>query len=1315
MKQHAGWFGLAVFSAAVIARAQSPEMPSSAVSASETHTNGMLRVSGEFINDGHYGWKLFDRNFNNKWLTSTNEKWALYQFANGDRWAVTNYVLSSGGDSPNRDPRIWRIEGANDLKGGSATDIAAATWRLVDAQEMAAQFPGRNAQYPFPCGSNATAYNAYRLTIDSTFGDNMVQIGDWMMEGNAGAAQFYDTALASKTDTSATFDARLAIYDANETFTAYALCAATDWGSDAANWPAGSDTLCTVQAGGVINLTLPGLTPDSPYVVRFHALNANGTIEAWTDAIPFTTYTSEPQVVTRPAEAVGARSATLSGDFIFAGGQPTATVTLYWATAAQTNNWFTASSYSFTPQTPALLTHNLTNLELATTYYFRHYAHNGTTGAWSSETLEFTTLGLPVFGTPVIAGFQDEVRVGIALTSIGAAADATVSLWQGASPATLVCVETWPATSAPCDYTFVTNITQGATQCFVFRADSILPNTPPSPAFVETEPLYVTQNNRVLTWKNPTQNTVWNTVAANWDASGTTTFTQGDSVVFNNPPNNTSVTLTQDIIADAVTMNMNANWTLNGAYTLDLHSGLNINARNANLFIDTPRVSGPGSLALNKGNLQFSNPANDYTGGTTLTEGRLTVRATADNATPLGSGDVTLGTANDPTATANLVLTRPNSATPFALNFAGDLAATGGNNTALITLDAADDAAAAISAHFNALGHEPGGSMVLTSTRNFSSNPGGINEYLFLDNPPAGIFPPWFVINRSGGSYATHDPARGVVRATLPINQIPYDGSPTRFEGLTLSADTSIDAADVWYTFNLNGRTLNLGKDGIAGMIVRGGANITNSVPASGGINLAGNELYLYNEQGDAYIRVPINGTVRKFGDADLNFSHSIPTTLHNQQGRISFRFNEPSLTTASALRGAGTYHTRDTATDIIFQGHDAPLRFHHLEMVGGTLTLTQGNSLIYGHAYLGPDASGYQGNSSHMVLRDTAQITINNIILGFNSRHNTLTVTGGATLTGTDQIEVGAYGPYNHMFINGNGAYILNCTYGSALRLGVNSGSLSNTVEVANNGRFTSTGGFYIGDGGSYNTFTARDNAAISIDSLIIGMSGSSRSNLLFIADNATFTTRGNLEVGANGSYNTLVISNGLFTSTSTSGESLRIGTHSSHSNRVELAGTGRFLLAGDARVGGSGSFNTLRVADDSLFTSRNLTLSESTSVARSNQVVFAGGKIICTNLYVNATSILSPEIQTDGLRNCALFRNVAIFANPTYLRPTAVRSALPGEYAVLHAENGITNNGLLFDPPPDQLDRWKWRISDDQKTLYIKLLAPRTLFMVR
>ena len=1328
MMRFKGVFNLAALSASIImlsaaaGRADSPEMPVGAVSASASHTNGMLRVSGEFPQDGHFGWKLFDRNFNNKWLTESSSGWAVYQFANGDRWAATNYIFSSGGDSDNRDPEVWRIEGANDLKSGGAADIAAATWRLVDSRTQAARFPNRDTQYSFSCESNNTAYNAYRLTIDDTFGANMIQLGDWMLQGNAGAARISDAALAAQTDTSATFGARLEIFDPNETFTTYALCSATDWGSDFANWPAGSATACSIPPGGVFEIALTELASDSSYVVRFYAVNANGEIEAWTDAIPFATFTSEPQVVTLPAESVGATSAVLSGEFIFAGGQPTATVTLYWATAAQTNDWLnSATPFTFVgdPPPPCLLSHAVTGLELATTYYFRHYAHNRIAGAWSAETLEFTTLGLPVFGAPAAASYQDEVRVGVALKSIGAASSATVSLWQGADPATLACVKTWPAASGPEEYFFATNIAQGATQCFVFRADSVLPNTPPTPVFAETEPLFATQNNRVLTWKNPAQNTVWDIASDNWnDGGASAVFKQGDSVVFNNPPNNSSATLAHDIDADSVAMNFSGNitWALNGARPLGLHSGLAVNARGANITIDEPRLRGPGGLAFKKGTLQISNPANDFAGGTSVAEGKLTARAIADSATPLGSGDVELGTADDPEATANLVLARAAGEDPFALNFAGDLIVAGGNNTALVTLEAGSDSSAAIAARFNALRQEPGGSMVLAPTRNFASNPGGSNESLFFDNPPAGILPPWFVVSRNGGSYAEYDAARGVVRHALPINTIPADGSPASLQGHTLSADTDIDAAEVWYTFNLNGHALNLGKDGIAGLLLRGGANITNSVPGSGGINLAGNELFLYNEQGDAYVRVPIDGTVRKFGDSDLNFSHSIPDVLHNQQGRVSFRFSEPTLATASALRGAGTYHTRETATDIVFQGNDAPLRFYRLEMVGGTITLTQGDSLIYDRIHLGPDASSYQGHPSHMVLRGDARLNATGpVILGFNSRFNTLTVTDAAALDGTSSLEVGAYGSHNSLFINGNGEYAMSSASAEALRVGSAGSGNSNLVEVSGNGRFTCAGGFRIGNSGSGNTFIARDNAFVSINSIVAGMEGSAARNRLLIADNAEFNTRGNIEIGANGSWNSLVISNGLFASASTAGESLRIGTHASHSNRVELLGAGRFILAGSARVGGSGSFNTLRVADDSLFSAQNITISESTSVARSNQVVFAGGKLVCTNFYLNATSILAPEIQVDGLRNCAQVRARATFAAGTVLRPTAVRNARVGEYAVLRAEGGIVNNGLMLDVPPAQLSRWKWRIGDNNTTLYIRLKDSATLLIIR
>src|SRR5204863_3398050 len=107
----------------------------------------------------------FDNTTGTKWLDfadnfpSTRQSWIQYQYANGARYAVSRYTVTSANDAsiyPARNPANWRLLASND--GG-------VSWATLDVQTNQT-FTGnfQKLTYNF---ANTSGYNLYRFQIDS--------------------------------------------------------------------------------------------------------------------------------------------------------------------------------------------------------------------------------------------------------------------------------------------------------------------------------------------------------------------------------------------------------------------------------------------------------------------------------------------------------------------------------------------------------------------------------------------------------------------------------------------------------------------------------------------------------------------------------------------------------------------------------------------------------------------------------------------------------------------------------------------------------------------------------------------------------------------------------------------------------------------------------------------------------------------------------------------------------------------------------------------------------------------------------------------
>ncbi|MCL1909660.1 MAG: hypothetical protein FWG05_01855, partial [Kiritimatiellaeota bacterium] len=288
------------------------QMPDDAVFANASQTNGTVIVNNEY-SQGQWvevGYMLFDKNTGTKWNQQSTSGWAAYQFADGDRWALTEYTLISANDNAPRDPREWYIEGTNDdLSDGSRVTAANADWTVVDYQARGGNFPGFYYPLTFPV-ADCGLYSAYRLRIVRNGGGDCVQLSEWNMKGR-------DHTVADITHNSAAVSGRVINDGAPDDFDIWIFCDTTDHEDDLIAWQ-GADFATQLEAGFEFagsywfdDIVCAGLMQLTGYTARVCAVGANNPVVLWSDPIGFTTISP---VTTLEATDLTYQSAIVWGD-----------------------------------------------------------------------------------------------------------------------------------------------------------------------------------------------------------------------------------------------------------------------------------------------------------------------------------------------------------------------------------------------------------------------------------------------------------------------------------------------------------------------------------------------------------------------------------------------------------------------------------------------------------------------------------------------------------------------------------------------------------------------------------------------------------------------------------------------------------------------------------------------------------------------------------------------------------------------------------------------------------------------------------------
>ena len=421
-------------------------MPNDAVKMTAINDNskGFVIVSAENA-PNEVGWKLFDglfssASYRSKWLTQSSSGWVVWQFANDDRWAVTNYVLWTAEDVAGRDPSHWFLEGSNDLAGQTFADATNATWTVIDERNRNGIPLGdvfddsmRNRTFSFSCDTNTKAYNAYRLNILSNCGaNNLLQIAEWQMQGHSGVpdGDLLVTALPATSigAESAVANGRLVQTGFAPDADVYAYWATNNTPGGPLDWDCAPKRLEGLEPGDVFFFELENLLPATEYQYRFLATNTATEAFAWSGAGTFATFPTVPVISTLSAAGVAHTHATARCDVHWPGiSGITDLVVFYgvsnggdfegqWQAAATNVNVASAGTQSKT----------LADLLPNTTYWYRWRADS----EWAPGSASFTTP--PALVPQAVSGVAStNATLNCRVDYAGTSGAASVVLWFG--------------------------------------------------------------------------------------------------------------------------------------------------------------------------------------------------------------------------------------------------------------------------------------------------------------------------------------------------------------------------------------------------------------------------------------------------------------------------------------------------------------------------------------------------------------------------------------------------------------------------------------------------------------------------------------------------------------------------------------------------------------------------------------------------------------------------------------------------------------------------------------------------------------------
>ena len=1353
------------------AKAGPIEMPDSA----STTADAAAIVDSRGGSGGEGPDKLFDRQGNTKWLVGANTGWIAFKFPHKEQWVLTNYWFRAANDSSGRDPKIWQIEGSNDMLGNDVNAVNQANWTVVDDQDIGGILGPHFSWRGFSCEQNTTAYNAYRLNVLQNNGETLIQLGEWTMQGRSGPAKI--TALPPANVSFETADLRSQYNkDAPADFEFWVVCAPAstgDLGCEISAWQgAGLATKITEPDEGVFTNTVAGLANATEYVARFFA--SNDVVEAWSRPMVFTTTDGVPSIASRPASAITPTSATVAADLLDVGSgssgtaAPHADVTLHWG---KTPGPPWDHTDIFSAQTAGTISTNLTGLLNGTTYYFIHHVDNGDKDAWSPVAREFTTPGAPGFNMPHAIALADSLVFNATLLDAGFSS-ATVTCWlredsEGSytqvGSATVVAAGGTQTFSIPSGA-----LTVGATYWFYFKAESQMPTG--NTVATTTAPMPAVPGVLEVFWDNAAGNNVWDTSSYNWHrdghANGSTVFTPGNTARFTGQFDGA---LTHDLTAGNVHIENfgGAYWRLrdNTLTVLGEMRAIDRTGSWDNSLISV--LSGPGSLHLKRGVFALDSAANDYTGGTVIHGGHFTGNS-------FGPGAFTFGGPDPSTATANLYLGVPVNH-PLVL--------AGPQNTGRLHLSTA--------AHFSGLSENNGGTLQVFDNGNA----------LTIDGTD-GLLPPYVV--KPGGEFISDymESKNGTLQTVANYADYP---EVFVYNGNALESNSVYSAARVLRHFDLGGHTLEINGALIRNMDPYSGWGTPLEVH-NGTLMLPGENAWFHIDDPNwqCRIRATLTGPARfvKFGPGRVNLYDFGDRDFAAQQGDLALWCESPSgvSTVSGELAGSGRIVKEGPGS--LALTHPEPVNVNGLAIYGGELVIHGGAAkafnldigavgslaLLDGASLTGLENFNWAGRPAPSTITLSPGSLLEAVTFyvgirggdGWNFYHNntcvvrssdpgvpggTLDMRGGAVVVGRSAWGMPSY--------NNNTVIFDNVTLLNAQLNDRYSGAKDACNIIFTNNAAGHISNMFIADEGGWNAhWQVNTGSKLFVSGTIGVVRYYNENNVLeingpgseIIHSGALWVDEGAQNANQNG---ILVANGGRYTHVGPGyyGASIAMPGYENNNrwatrNFIRATGPGSVFDGGGFLgvdiAGGQGSYtdfannrfsthNRLVAEDGALMDNlRYINLacpwwdtrnpsSNSVAVATGaivncgpvtvgnglafdNILRLAGGTLNAASLTMHQNNILDVQIQANGLPESRV-AGVAAFGVNTRLVLSAVKGAPFGRFDVLTADDGVEGfeNLVLEVVPEHKRSCWRHGLDNGGKTLYVRHLSQGTIFMVR
>lgn len=130
--------------------------------------DGVIISADSITGNEHIG-KITDNSIYTKYFTRSNAPWMQHYLPGGS--IVKQYSLTSANDWPDRDPKSWILEGADDGK----------NWKLLD-KRTGEDFTDRQETRTYVIDNNLR-YKYHRLRILNNHGASSVQLAEWRLFG----------------------------------------------------------------------------------------------------------------------------------------------------------------------------------------------------------------------------------------------------------------------------------------------------------------------------------------------------------------------------------------------------------------------------------------------------------------------------------------------------------------------------------------------------------------------------------------------------------------------------------------------------------------------------------------------------------------------------------------------------------------------------------------------------------------------------------------------------------------------------------------------------------------------------------------------------------------------------------------------------------------------------------------------------------------------------------------------------------------------------------------------------------------------------